>query len=166
VQVQDRAPPAPLVLRSSRRKWLWVLAGSVVFVSIGVVAVVGGDGLGWIPLAFFGLCAAVALATIVFPPSIEVDDEGVTLRQFWRRVRYDFQNCGRFRTWTNPFAPSNVLVVFDCESASHRWLSRANARLLGASCSLPDTFGMSAEGLAGLLNERRARSALWRPASE
>jgi hypothetical protein len=158
--VQDRAPSSPLVFHASRRKWLWVLAGSLVFVSIGVMMVAGDDAVGWFPLVFFGLCAAVALATIVFQPSIEIDDEGVTLRQFWRRVRYDFRNCGPFRTWRNPVVASNVLVVFDCESASHRWLSRANARLAGASCSLPDAFGMSAEGLADLLNERRARSAV------
>ena len=148
--------PGRLVLRSSRRTWVLVLAGCAAFVVVG--AAVGRDEVaGLLAIAFFGVCGIVALAMVLFPSSLAIDGEGMTLRHLWRRQRFEFRDCGPFRAWQNPRAGAGQLVVFDWSGAQGP-LADLSEELAGANGALPDTFGMSAGDLADLLNERRARS--------
>ena len=56
-------------LYASRKKWLGVLAGSIIFTVGGVLMVGSGNIVGLFPATFFGLCAAVAVATLIRPPT-------------------------------------------------------------------------------------------------
>jgi hypothetical protein len=144
-----------LVLLSSRRKWLGVLAGCGGFAFVGALMISDDNAMGWFVTAVFGVGVLVALVTLVLPARLEVDDTGMTLIQFGRRTRFDFRTCGEFRTWSNPVAAGTTLVVFDYEPARGGRLARASARLSGANSALPDTFGQRASELADQLNQRR-----------
>lgn len=145
-----------VVLVSPRRKWLTLFAGSGVFVTIGVLMVATGDVRGWYGVVFFGLGVAVGLVYLVRPPQLTIDTEGMTSAQVGRRDRYEFRECSEFRTWKNPIARSQSLVVFDWDGAQRRRrLARLSKGMSGANSALPDTYGMTAEGLALLLNQRR-----------
>ena len=122
--------------------------------------VIDGRPLGWVPLVVFAVVALVATAAIVWRPQLRIDPDGMTLVQWWRQVRYDFRDCSEFMTWQKPFALGNTLVVFDHRTGdgSNPWLSsRLNVRVSGVNSGLPDTFSLSADELARLLNDRRRR---------
>jgi hypothetical protein len=66
----------------------------------------------------------VSLAILVRPSQLTIDDERLTSINLWRRVRFDFCECGEFRTWKNPAARSQSLVVFEWNGVRHRQLAR------------------------------------------
>lgn len=152
---EARSNSRTLVLRSSRRKWFGVLAISATFALGGVLMINDGAPMGWFVAGFFGLGAVVAIVTLVLPARLEIDADGMTLTQLWRRTRFDFEECSEFRTWSTPLAVVNTVVVFDYESSDRPRLARASVRLSGANSALPDTFGLKASALAELLNKRR-----------
>ena len=133
-----------------------VSAGSAVFAAIGVVMVANRDARGWLAIVFFGLCAVVGLAILVRPSQLKIDDEGMTSVHLWRSDRFEFSECSEFRSWKNPVARRQSLVVFDWNGVRNKRLARLSKGLSGCNSALPDTYGMTAESLALILNQRRA----------
>jgi hypothetical protein len=121
-----------------------------------VVAVaLGGGGVGaWLASAFFGVGALFALALVVRPGQLTIDEDGMTLEQLWRRTRFDFDDCSDFRTGSIPVSGQRI-VSFDWTKARAPRLGRFNQRVSGGNSALPDTFGLTATELAHLLNGRR-----------
>jgi hypothetical protein len=71
---------APLVARSSRMRYLPLLAVSLAFVGVGTVLVTRTSHavVGWLNLAFFGLCAVTFLWQVVdVRPRLVIDERGV-----------------------------------------------------------------------------------------
>jgi hypothetical protein len=71
---------APLVVRNSRLRYLLLLAVSLGFVAIGMVLVTRTPHavVGWLNLAFFGLCAVTFLWQVVDArPRLVIDERGV-----------------------------------------------------------------------------------------
>lgn len=145
------------VLRSRRRPAKLVL-GSAVFVAIGVWMIVEDGGwAAWSCAIFFGLCLVVGLMQVAMPPTLALDERGMTSRVFWWSDRYEWQRCSEFRSWQVPTARSVTMIAFDYDGPLPRF-ANANRRLAGATHFLRDTFGRKDPDLASLLNEWRQRA--------
>jgi hypothetical protein len=146
-----------VVLRPSPARWLAVLAICAAFTAIGVVQIRAGVREGWFVAGFFGL-GALAAIVVLLPGSsyLKVRQDGFVFGTMFRRW---------FMPWTavGPFSIARVagreLVVFDVidPSASSR-LGGLSRMIVGANAGLPDTYGMTAGELAGLLNAARERA--------
>jgi hypothetical protein len=142
-----------LKLRPRRTKHLLLTGVAAAFCGIGLLMIRDGDPRGWFCLAFFSLCALIFLVQLVPGASyLKLDAQGFTVRSLFRSTSY---------TWSEivAFAPGRVGgnrgVVFNLtpDSERQRRLRRFNAATLGAEAALPDTYGLSAERLAEILNE-------------
>ena len=159
-------PAGNLVLQSSRRQYLRLLAIATVLVVTGIVIVLRSRQLadvvaGWLVIAFFGAGAVLFVAVVIRPARLRVDDRSITLDRWGRRSTWALVDCGEFRVWRSRYAPQRPLVTFEYygpggRRRSERRLDRLNRRLGGSTDTLPDTFGLPAEYLARLLNDRRA----------
>lgn len=151
-----------IVLRASAMRWVWVLIGSMVFVTLGVGMAlgaetgVGGKVIGWLIALPFGFCAIVGLRQIVQPGSLAVGRTTIDMIRRGRLTTFELAACGRFSVWRNPSRGSSF-VVFDYTLDGDTELHRANRQLMGGSRLLTDNYGMSADDLATLLNDVRNR---------
>jgi hypothetical protein len=133
-----------------------LLAGSLGFVAIAVVLLVAGESVMWLPLLFFGGCAAVFALQLRTPSTLELTNQGLTYRVLGREHAFDWRECGEFQTRKS--GRGRRIVAFNCarSRAAHPGpVSRFGRGFVGADEALPDTFGMKPEQLATLLNRYR-----------
>lgn len=148
----------PRVLHSSRRRTLGLLALSGGFAFAGVLMVGADADFGWL-VAAFGLVGTLVFAIMLVRPNrLELSQQGLTTVTLGRRWSVKWSECGEFRASKidyNVAAPS--MVVFDCSAPGVRShvLEAAAEALSGANAALPETYGMSADELAELLNSYR-----------
>jgi len=178
-------PRDRLVLRSSRRKAVFLLAAGLLFVALGFLLAIGMIGFpgwlgvlaritGWFALVFFGLAVAVALFQLL------------TNRSYLLLQRDGFQMFGirksRLIPWSEvaaftavtlqnpvldllpkwiriPGAPKMVLFDYRPGVQWHQRLRSFNRSFTGHEAGLADTYGLKAEELAGLMNDWRSRFA-------
>jgi len=151
-----------IVLRASAVRWLWTLVGSAVFVAFGAGIALGArtgavaKGIGWVLIVVFGSCALVALRQLTSPGSLTINPTSLDVIRHGRLTTFELAECGPFSTWRNP-SRGTTMVVFDYRLDPDTELNRTNRAVMGGSRSLPDSYGLSASALAGLLNEARRR---------
>lgn len=176
-------PSETLVLGSRSRKWYWVLLGCLVFVAAGIAMIATGDdaAFGWLSVVFFGAGIVVSCLNLFTKvSSLRVAADGLTVRSLGRSQRFGWGDVGEFHVAKvghiehpagalldvagvaisglgNP--PGITGVAFDFEEGYTRTpgMRRVLKKASGFEGALPDTYGMSAEALAQLLNEWRAR---------
>jgi hypothetical protein len=164
----DEAPvfdSPELVLRPSKRKQITALFGCLAFVGVGVWEVSSRDAgaFGWLCTLFFGLGAAVFTVQIMPGASyLRVRDDGFMYCSLFRKSPViPWRDVSIFRVASVP--PSGIrLVVFDWHTASHPAVRRVNQHLTGATDGLPDSYGLSPQELADLLNTCRSRATVSR----
>lgn len=145
-----------IVLTVPRRNMVFLVVGGSVFTAGGILMIASGAAAGWFVAIFFGLCLVVGVGLLLRPSRLTIDRTGMTSVNLWRSDRFEFADCSEFTTWRNPAAPSQQLVVFDWTGVRHDSLARLSTGIAGRNAALPDTYGMSADDLAHLLNQRRA----------
>jgi hypothetical protein len=158
-----RVPPelspdrAPVTLYPQRRRTIVLAVVSAVFVVVGALAAADGAAIGWAAVGFFGLCLLVFLALLLPGAAyLRLDQEGFTICSLFRPGRVRWGDARSFRSYA---VPGGTFVGFDLAGASAP-LGRLVARSLsGVDGGLPDTYGLEAEELAGLLNVWRDRYA-------
>jgi hypothetical protein len=153
----DAAPDA-LLLHPRRAKWLLILAVSLVFTAGGGRMVGGGEAKGWLVISVFALSSLAALG-LLLPSSayLRLTRDGFEMRSLFRSSRARWSDVGEFRAGRIGL---NKMVLFNyapsyTRSAKARALATA---LTGTEAALPDTYGYSAEDLAALLHDGRARA--------
>jgi hypothetical protein len=135
------------------------LAISVAFVAGGVVMIRSGEKAGWFVAGFFGLGGIVAL--VQFLPNASyllLTSGGFLVCSAFRKSMYGWGDVARFRAIA---VYRNQMVGFDFAPGytgqrAARWVAGAMA---GAEAALPDTYGMSPQALADLMNDWRERHA-------
>jgi hypothetical protein len=146
----------PVTLRSSRRKTLLMLAGSLVFVAGGIWLLHDQPSTGYSGIAFFGLCAVVFCVQLL-PNS-----------SYLRLTAEGFTTCTLFRCHTVPWRHVRTFgvgriglkkVVGWDPAADLSGIVRATKAISGYASALPDTYGLRAEELAALLNRLRDEHA-------
>lgn len=154
--------PETLTLYPSKLKWLGILALACGFVAIAVFvmqdapphlrALVGG---------FFGLGIPVALLQIFGKGSwLRLDQDGFQYAQFGKKHAFGWHEVSEFGVWKmkQGFFTTSSHVGFSTEADSARTLGKINTALVGATGTLPDTYGKSAKDLAELMNAFRDRA--------
>src|ERR1700676_1257387 len=145
--------PGPIILRSSRKKWLRVTIGAGCFTVVSGLLGFGGDIIGILGTAFFGICTLVGVITLLPGASwLRLDEKGFEFTRFFRTTRFHWSDVGDFGVWT---FRSNNLVVFKATKPRLSILEKINTALSGRNGYLPDTYGMAAEDLVQLMTAWR-----------
>jgi hypothetical protein len=150
--------PGPVTRYPSRKKWLFVLATSVLFSVGGTLMIRQGDAMGWAVLIFFGL--GVVIATAAMLPgagSLTLDHDGFEVTSLFRRHQTRWQDSAGFQAARLPPAPQKW-VVYDDLRQSTKSIAKFNVGLAGRNAALPDTYGLSADDLAQLMAQWRERA--------
>jgi hypothetical protein len=105
------------------------------------------------------LILEAGIATLYYlrmkPVYLKVTDEGFTNGSVFRKSLVPWSEVSRFDAVTM----QNVrLVVYDRPSRARGFMGWLNRKLLGASDSLDDNYGMTPDALAAFLNGRRERA--------
>ncbi len=156
-----------LVLRPSRGRRVGLAIGSVVFVAEGIFVVGQGHPLvGWAGILFFGM-GGVVLGLSLLPGSayLKLDPAGFTICTLFGAYSYRWYEIESFEVGRLATRKS----VFFNYSKLHRGretLRKINSQIVGFEGALPDTYGMSAEKLAAILNDWRQRYAQSIPVCE
>lgn len=147
------------IYRPSNRKLLGPLALSLGFVGMGYLLLDRDPLAAWLCIGLFGLCAAVFILSLYPRASyLELTEEGFAMTVLFKRA---------FVPWSavEGFVPiriqSSQMVVgwnYAPGFERHRLMGRLSAALSGVQAALPENYGMSAEALAALLNERRVQA--------
>ena len=150
--------PGPVVLTPSRLKFLWVLLGGVVLGFGGVIMIRQDKPLGWLVFGFFALVALVG-AVMLLPGAgrLLLDAEGFEVTSLFRKHRCRWVDVSAFEVTRLP--PANQkMVVFDDARSKDSALAKVSRSLAGRSGGLPDSFSLSYEDLAEVMNRWRARA--------
>ena len=155
--------PGPLTLRPSMRKWLLVLLGCGVFDAGGLWMVARAAPWGWYVLIAFALGTIIA-AMMLLPgaASLELDRDSFQTTTLFRRHRMRWQDVSEFEPVSIP--PSmQKMVAYDDVNVAGRPLAHLSVAIAGHNSALPDTYGLSAAGLARVMTRWRERALALRP---
>lgn len=144
-----------LQLKTSPWRHLGLLVISLVFVAIGILMVRDGEGIGWLVLGFFGLCA-LAFAVQMLPGAsrLRLDRDGFTVTSLFRSSTVHWSEVSRFFVAR---IGGRAMVCWEYNAAvPHAVRSRRVSRALaGVEAGLPDTYGLTPEALVKLLEDWR-----------
>ena len=149
----SRMKALPMTLRPSLRKMALLFFGSGVFVSGGLWLFPTQPFFGAILLMVFGLGFVVGAAGLI-PNStyLTLSADGFTFASFFRKHTVLWESVEIF----HPIKLGVNRMVGWKYAAAYKGLGRyANPDLViaGAEAALPDSYGMSVEGLCELMNE-------------
>jgi hypothetical protein len=152
-------PPLAMILRPSRRRLFLLLFFMAGFFAVGVHIIRAGDLRGLVLATAFG--AATLLALILILPGasyLRLAPEGFTICSLYRKFFLRWADVQDFRVVQ---IGMNKMVGFDYAPHYTRTarLRRISAVIATAEGALPDTYGLRAERLAGLMTIFRARAA-------
>ena len=156
--------PAAVTLQASRGRFLGLLAGSLGFVAAlmfmlqhGVISP-SGAFKAWLGIAFFGAGALVAVVMLLpGAGSLTLRADGFDRVTLFMTLRTPWQQVGNFGVSELPTRRGGRmrLVGYDDGDLPGDNFSR---RTTGRNAALPDTYGLSHEDLARLMNQWRARA--------
>lgn len=147
--------PAVELLRPSPWKMLALLAISAGFV--WVAAVIGDRHpiIAWLCGGFFGVCAVVALVSMLPGANhLQLDATGMQIRSLFRTQHYRWRDIARLGP-TRVGLHAMVGIDFADHVDDAARLRRVNRSLTGYHGALPDTYGMNAAALAAHLDRWR-----------
>lgn len=148
-----------LILTPSKGKWIAVTLIGLAFTAIGIVLLVDGESstlTAVFCIIFFGAVAVVGLLHFVPGANhLRIDAEGFTMRVLFRTHSYRWRDVGPFR----PIHAGQKMVGFDLAGPAGRTRAAAlSSSIGGTNAALHDSYGLSVEALADLMNERRLRA--------
>jgi hypothetical protein len=145
-----------LTLRTKPTKLLFYLFVSLVFVVIGVLTF-EGNLISWLGIGFFGL-GSIVIALMLLPNAsyLQLTSKGFTMCSLFRKHTYSWSEIEGFATGKIGHTET-VFFNFSPFYENQNTLRKTNKKVFGFEASLPDTYGMSAEKLADLMNEWKRR---------
>jgi hypothetical protein len=147
-----------LLLRPRRLKWLLILAVSVAFTIAGGSMIRDGQAKGWFVISVFALSTLISIGLLLPGRAyLRITPEGFEMRSLFRSLQLRWTDVAGFRAGRIGL---NKMVLFNY-AASYTRSPKARAlatALTGTEAALPDTYGYTADDLAALLNDRRARA--------
>jgi hypothetical protein len=164
--------PGPVTLYPSRRKWLLLMAGCLLFAVGGIGEAHNGNAMDWLGVAFFGLGAIVpGLMLLHGAASIRLDSDGFEMTNLFRHARFHWQDASGFeaqfppvlRAFAIPPPSWNKFVAFDNAKMRNSTSTRVIALLMKHNAQLGDTYGFSADELAKLMTQWRNLAVAARP---
>jgi hypothetical protein len=158
--------PDEILLNPSRTKWVLVLLIGVLFSAGGGFMIADGETAnGLFCLLFFGLCALVALKMLSSSSSqMKLDRSGFVERTLFGHTNAQrWVDVSEFSVFDS--GVSNAMVVYEPRvveggSAKQAFANVSRALTGGKAHGISDTYGMSAEELADLMNAFRTRALM------
>ncbi len=149
------------VLKASRFKWAVLCFAGAIFALGGLVvffAAPGGRVGGIFVFAFFGFCAVVAAIQLVYRSTLTLTTDGFTFTALRRRVTRRWKDVDSFVPVHTSAFSGVVGIRLVGSPDQHSDLRKAARNVWGYDGgALPDTYGMTVDELAALLNEWRDR---------
>jgi hypothetical protein len=153
------AYPGPVMLCRSAKKWGWTFFAAAMFAAGSAGMTLNGElepGMGWFGAIFFALGAVVSAVVLLFPrrQSITFGPHDFEVFQLFRHWRARWENVSECQVWTYPAGPSgkrNRRVVFDDRTKTRP------SPITGHTGYIPDTYGLTADTLADVMNRWRAK---------
>ncbi|WP_406698637.1 hypothetical protein V5E97_07100 [Singulisphaera sp. Ch08] len=150
--------PSTVVLRPGRLKWAGIGLFCLLFTVVGVWLGLKGDKIGWGCAIIFGL--GVLISTVCLLPNatyLRLTDDGFTICSMYRTHTYRWQEVTGFAVGR---VFRNKMVLFNFEPTYQRTpgLRSINVGMVGYEAGLPDTYGLTHEALAEMLNQFKASS--------
>jgi hypothetical protein len=145
------------VIEGSRAKSAFMLLISLGFVAIGVFLLRQPDvsrSVAWLCLAFFAVCALVALAMLVKPNRIVLGPKGFKATALWRSFDVAWDDVEGFHVWKNPAAHQTLAAWSYRPGRAPASPMAGVSASLGAEGAVPGMYGMSTRALVDLLNQR------------
>ena len=149
--------PGPVILHIGRKRMYLLLIGSVLFVATGIVMVLKGEESGWLPACFFGLTAIVgAVSLLPEATTLRLDADGMETTTLFRKTHFRWRDVSDFSVASllSLWPAASRYVCFNLSTLSGPGTKLAVA-FTGRTSMLPDTYGLSADALALLLNNWR-----------
>lgn len=151
------------VLRPSKRSAIGLFAVSAAFVALGLWLVPREGWIGYLCAGFFAIGAVVgALQLIPGSCALIATKEGLTIVNLFRKSTIAWEDIDRFYVVALSARGFTVhrMVGFDfAPSCDRARRGRALASTIaGCEGALPDTYGLSAEQLADLLDRYLAKA--------
>jgi hypothetical protein len=148
-------PDLPVTYRTRPMKMAFLALGSGVFVSIGLWLFPREPFISVGCIIFFGLCASVGLVGLLPNSSyLTLTEQGFLFASLFRKHFVAWSSVQSFLPVKIKFN-SMVGWTYSSEFRESRRLRRINTSIAGVEAALPDTYGMSAEQLANLMNRLR-----------
>jgi hypothetical protein len=148
-------------LYPSRAKWIVIAFACAVFALAGCAMLQDPEVLrepdtvigAWLCIGLFGPGFLFCILYMLPGASMLIlNRDGFECRSVYRAYAYRWRDVSDFAVWERY---RNEFVVFDDASKAGA-LSDMNRSLSGRNASLPDTYGMSAADLAGLMERWKA----------
>jgi hypothetical protein len=148
-------PGTPATLRPARGRTVRLLAVALFFLILGLLPSSAGAALRILDVLCFGTCAVVfAIQLARGSTYLRINDNGFVVRTMFRTTAMvPWSAVTGFAAGYIPPAPQRF-VVYDVDPADPRLrVARQVARTFARhEAALPDTYGLSADELADLLN--------------
>lgn len=148
----DKIKMDKLILRPSKKKYILVFLLFLLFSTIGIMMISSGAISGWF-VASFGILGLIVSILAPSITSLLITPAGFTEKSLLRSTFYKWSDIKKFNTG-RPGGLSMVTFEF-----SDSYKQNENARAFskgfsGYETGLHDTYGMKAEDLTNLLNQR------------
>jgi hypothetical protein len=150
--------PGPVTLYPSKKKWLLIFVIGILLTASGHLMIGDGVRWGWFVFVFFA-CGSITAVVMLLPGAgaLLLDKEGFQATSLFGRHRSRWQDTSGFEAVSIP--PSlQKMVVYDDAKLIGRSMAKINVGIAGHNAGLPDTYGLSADGLAHLMARCQARA--------
>ena len=141
----------PLTLKPSKLKLIVSFLLAIGFTVFGIWLRPIIPGLGALTIGFFGLC--IVVFGIQFLPGcayLEITEDGFTIVNLFQKKPISWADVASFGVRK---IPGNNMVVWNYSKDFGESERKLSDKFIGTKASLPDTYGMSAEDLADMLNK-------------
>jgi hypothetical protein len=161
--------PGPVELHVPQRKTALILVGMIVFAGVGLwylrteqpgtfVTV-----LLWFCVATIVLGLPFILYQLVRGASLRLEADGFRIKQPWKWTFVYWKDASEFGIGSTALVEQvkddwSTVVTYDNATIDGSKLASINRGITGRNSALPDTYGLSAEGLQALMNGWRARA--------
>ena len=143
-------------MRPSRKKWFGIFLIGALFTATGIWLIAKeGGAMPWFCTIFFGFVAGVSLVQMFGSSYLHLHLEGFEQNMMRRKLECRWDEVSDFHVWATG---GSRFVSFNRIHDQGKTIAKVNQMLSGGSASLGDSFGMSAEALADLMNAFRERA--------
>ncbi|MDF2831017.1 PH domain-containing protein [Chryseobacterium indoltheticum] len=140
----------PLILKPSKIKSIILILISIGFITLGISLLEQNMLIAVLNIFFFGICLIIFIINMIPNSSyLTIDEKGIEMKNLFRTTFIPWQAVSGFKT---KLIFVNKLVTFTIDEKLLE-----NSKMKGKTGAFPDTYGMSANNLANLLNEYKVK---------
>lgn len=141
----------PITFRPNKLKYIILALASLAFVISGIFIIKNGSWVGLFPSFFFGICLIIFIIILIPDSSyLKINDKGFEMRSLFRSTFIPWEAVNGFST-KRVAINKMVMIEFNPQYVD-------TSKIKSGSGALPDTYGMSAQKLAEVMNGYKTQS--------